>query len=240
MLNLYKKYDKDFISKNLMGPNVIKIVEELSQHLILKEGMKILDLGCGSALSSIFLAKEFGVTVYATDLWISAEENFERIKAMNVEEKVIPIHADAHSLPYADTFFDGIVSFDSYHYFGTNERYLNDYLAKLVKKDGQIAFASPGFTHELSTEELYKLQPFWMCGKFLTFHSNEWWKNLWERSRVVDIIETFDLKCNSEAWEDWINSSNPTGQADRPFYENVKQLATVAIIARRNEVDFAL
>jgi len=240
MLNLYKNYDKDFISKNLMGPSVIKLVEELSQHLTLKEGMKILDLGCGNALSSIFLAKEYGVTVYATDLWIPATENFKRIKNMNVEEKVIPIHADAHSLPYADKFFDAVVSFDSYHYFGTNERYLNDYLARLVKKGGQIAFASPGFTHELSAEELQELQPFWMCGKFLTFHSNKWWRNLWERTRVVDIIEAFDLKCNSEAWEDWINSPNPIGQGDRPFFENVKQLATVAIIARRNNVDHAL
>ena len=240
MLSLYKKYDKNFVLENLMGPNVIKIVEEFSQHLTLKEGMKILDLGCGKALSSIFLAKEFGVTVYATDLWIPAAENFERIKAMNLEDKIIPIHADAHSLPYADNFFDAVVSFDSYHYYGTNERYLNDYLAKLVKKDGLIAFASPGFAHELSREELQELQPFWMCGKFLTFHSHEWWKNLWERSRVVDIIETFDLKCNAEAWEDWINSSNPIGQGDRPFYENVKQLATVAVIARRNDVDHSL
>lgn len=240
MLTRYKNFDDSFVLSNLMGPNVIKIAEELSQHLELKEGMKVLDLGCGKALSSIFLAKEFGVTVYATDLWIPAKENLERIKALNVENKVIPIHADAHMLPYADEFFDAIVSFDSYHYFGTNERYLNDYLAKLVKKDGQIAFASPGFTHELSIEEIQNLQSFWMCGKFLTFHSNVWWKNLWERTRVVDIIETFDLECHAEAWDDWINSSNPIGQGDRPFYENVKQLATVAIVSKRNEIDFSL
>ena len=36
--------------------------------------MKILDLGCGKGLTSIFLAKEFGVQVYATDLWITAAE----------------------------------------------------------------------------------------------------------------------------------------------------------------------
>ena len=36
MLKLYKNYDKDFVLKNLTGPNVIKIAEELSQHLTLK------------------------------------------------------------------------------------------------------------------------------------------------------------------------------------------------------------
>ena len=240
MLQLYMNYDKEFISNNLMGPNVIKIAEELSQHIKFNEGMKVLDLGCGNALSSIFLAKEFGVTVYATDLWISATENFKRIKSMNLEHKVIPIHADAHSLPYADEFFDVIVSFDSYHYFGTNERYLNDYLAKLAKKGGQIAFASPGFTHELSVDELKSLEEFCNNGEFLTFHSNKWWKNLWGRTRVVDVIETFDLKCNSEAWEDWINSPNPIGQGDRAFYEKIKQLTTIAIIAKRNDTDYFL
>lgn len=39
MLQLYMNYDKEFISNNLMGPNVIKIAEELSQHLKFNEGM---------------------------------------------------------------------------------------------------------------------------------------------------------------------------------------------------------
>ena len=234
-------YDKSFVDAGMMGPNVLKLTEELSGHLRLEKGMKVLDLGCGRAMSSIFLAREFDVTVCATDLWIPAAENWERIKAMGVEDRVIPIHAEAHQLPYADNFFDAVVSFDAYHYFGTNELYLSDYLAKLVKPGGQIAIASPGFTHELSEEELEELRPYWMCGKFLTFHSHKWWKNLWERTGVVDVIEAFDMGCSAPAWEDWINSSNRMGQSDRGFYENVKQLATVAIIATRNNGDsFAL
>lgn len=47
--------------------------------------MKILDLGCGKGLTSIFLAKEFGVQVYATDLWITAAENFERFKSSGLK-----------------------------------------------------------------------------------------------------------------------------------------------------------
>lgn len=238
MLSRYKNYDSDFVQSNLMGPNVIKIAEELSQHLQLKPGMKVLDLGCGKALSSIFLAKEFGVTVYATDLWTPATENFERVRAMKLEDKVIPVHSDAHTMPYSNEFFDAALSFDSYHYFGTNERYLLDHLAKLVKNGGQIAFASPGFTHELSDKEIEELKPYWVCGKFLTFHSNLWWKNLWQRSMVVDVAESFDLKCNAEAWEDWVNSPNPIGREDRAFYEGVKQLATVAVVAKRNDVDY--
>jgi len=35
-------------------------------------------MGCGTAMTSIFLAKEFGVQVWANDLWISATDNFRR------------------------------------------------------------------------------------------------------------------------------------------------------------------
>ncbi len=38
-------------------------------------GLRVLDLGCGRASSSIFLCREFGVQVWAADLWFSASEN---------------------------------------------------------------------------------------------------------------------------------------------------------------------
>jgi cyclopropane fatty-acyl-phospholipid synthase-like methyltransferase len=52
----------------MMGPNSMKIIEELSESLKLEKGMRVLDLGCGKGLTSIFLAKEYDVTVFATDL----------------------------------------------------------------------------------------------------------------------------------------------------------------------------
>ncbi len=64
-------YDKAFINENLMGPNPLKMLEELTDKLDLQPGMRVLDLGCGKGLTSIFLAKEFGVHVYATDLYIA-------------------------------------------------------------------------------------------------------------------------------------------------------------------------
>jgi cyclopropane fatty-acyl-phospholipid synthase-like methyltransferase len=46
--------------------------------------MRVLDLGCGRALSSIFLRKEFEVEVWAVDLWFSASENLQRIRDADV------------------------------------------------------------------------------------------------------------------------------------------------------------
>ena len=80
-----EQYDKQFLLENMMGPNALKILEELTEGIKLTSDMKILDLGCGKGLTSIFLAKEFGVQVYATDLWITAAENFERFKKLGLK-----------------------------------------------------------------------------------------------------------------------------------------------------------
>ena len=63
MFTKSSKYDTAFLKENMMGPNAIKIIEELLESLKLEEGMRVLDLGCGKGLTSIFLAKEYGVTV---------------------------------------------------------------------------------------------------------------------------------------------------------------------------------
>ena len=106
------KYDKDFLKKNMMGPNSMMILEELLEKVPLKPEMKVLDLGCGNGLTSIFLAKEYGVQVFALDLWISATDNFKRFQEAGVENMVIPIHADAHDMPFAEGFFDAVISVD--------------------------------------------------------------------------------------------------------------------------------
>jgi cyclopropane fatty-acyl-phospholipid synthase-like methyltransferase len=105
--------------------------------------MRVLDLGCGRASSSIFLRREFDVQVWATDLWISASENIQRIRDAGVEEGVFPLHSDARSLCFATGFFDAIVCVDSYYYAGTDDLYLN-YLAQFVKVGGQVGITGGG------------------------------------------------------------------------------------------------
>ena len=169
------KYDIDFVKENMMGPNALKILEELSESLKLEKGMRVLDLGCGKGLTSIFFATEYGVTVFATDLWISATENYERIKSMGLEDKIIPIHAEAHDLLFANAFFDHAISVDAYHYFGVEADYLTKYFAPLVKKGGQIAVAVPGFKQEFTNGVPAELVPYWCDDMTLTLHSCDWW-----------------------------------------------------------------
>ncbi len=97
------------------GP--IWLAEWLSAVVDLRPGMRILDLGCGRAMSSIFLSREFGVQVWATDLWFSASENLQRIRDAGVGEGVYPIYTEARALPFATDFFDAIISIDSFPYY---------------------------------------------------------------------------------------------------------------------------
>jgi cyclopropane fatty-acyl-phospholipid synthase-like methyltransferase len=120
---LTKKYDEKWVSENWMGPNPLWLLEELCEHMELKPGMKVLDMGCGKGITSVFLAKEFGVTVFANDLWISATDNLKRFEEASVSDLVFPIHAEAHALPYAEGFFDAAISIDSYQYYGADELY---------------------------------------------------------------------------------------------------------------------
>jgi cyclopropane fatty-acyl-phospholipid synthase-like methyltransferase len=122
-------YSAEWMFDTVMRPNVLWLAEWASQVVPLHEGMRILGLGCGKAASSIFLAKEFGVTVWAADLWIKSTDNWRRIEAANLADRVLPLHAEAHAVPFAEGYFDAILSFDAYHYLGTDDLYLGYLLA---------------------------------------------------------------------------------------------------------------
>jgi cyclopropane fatty-acyl-phospholipid synthase-like methyltransferase len=200
------KYDPAWVLENQMGPNALWLAEWLCEEMDLRPGMRVLDMGCGRALSSVFLAKEFGVEVWASDLWIKASENWERIREAGLDKKIFPIHAEARTLPYAEEFFDAIVSLDAYHYFGTDDLYLS-YFVKFLKCGGRIGIVVPGLVRDFEggvPEHLMRRQAngavFWGEDCW-SFHTVEWWHNLWDRSSLVD-VETADLL--PEGWRIWL------------------------------------
>ena len=79
------------------------LAEWLAEKMDLRPGMRVLDLGCGRALSSIFLHREFGVQVWAADLWFSPAENVRRVRDAGAEGGVFPLRADAKALPFAES-----------------------------------------------------------------------------------------------------------------------------------------
>ena len=131
-----EKYRKYFTKEYLMGPNSFRLLDEL----ICRRPDTIcfnrtLDLGCGYALTSLFIANETDAEhVYAFDLWISATENYTRIRNNGLEDKIIPIHGDAMDMPFAQNYFDTIISVDAYHYFGCKAGIFTEKILPYVKK----------------------------------------------------------------------------------------------------------
>ena len=70
-----EKYQTPELLSKIMGPNPIKLEEELLLDCAIPQGSRVCDLGSGQGLTSVFLAKEYGFTVYAADLWSDPEEN---------------------------------------------------------------------------------------------------------------------------------------------------------------------
>ncbi|HEY0105197.1 MAG TPA: methyltransferase domain-containing protein [Rhizomicrobium sp.] len=200
------RYDGRWVADNLMGPNVLWLAEHLSQALDLRPGMRVLDLGCGKAVSSIFLAKEFGVQVTAADLWIKPAQNLARIEAAGMADRVTPVHAEAHALPFAQAQFDVVVSLDAYQYFGTDDLYLG-YIAKFLKPGGRIGIVCPGLAHEIDAVPPH-LEPWWEWD-FCCFHSPAWWRRHWEKTGLV-AVECADAMPDGHAlWLDWYRAVLP-------------------------------
>ncbi|MDL2237468.1 methyltransferase domain-containing protein [Christensenellaceae bacterium OttesenSCG-928-K19] len=229
-----KKYDPTFLAPRMMGPNAMKLVEELTAGLPLLPGMRVMDLGCGMGLTSVFLAQEYGLQVFATDLWIPATANYQTFLAAGVS--AIPIHADATDLPYADEYFDAIISVDSYHYYGREERFMDEKIASLVKPGGIIALVLPGLKEEFSViPEEFK--PYWDNDDVLaTMHSLPWWQSLLCKSRSITVDTIAEMAGFDECWADWLAcTDNEYAVTDKIVMDKGagKYMNLIKVIARK-------
>jgi len=191
------KYDPEWLIAGCMGPNPLWLLEDLAADLRLEPGMRVLDLGCGRARTSVFLAREYGVQVWAADLWISPTENLRHLTEVGAADAVFPIRAEAHDLPFAEGYFDAVVSVDAYQYFGTDDLYIG-YLRTFVRPGGQIGIAVPALTEELD-EVPDHLRPHWDWD-FACFHTADWWRRHWTRTGQVEVTVA---RTQPDGWRQW-------------------------------------
>jgi SAM-dependent methyltransferase len=139
------RYDPEWLVGLDMGCPTFWLLESLCEVMDLQPGMRVLDLGCGMAGGSIFLAKEYGLQVWAVDPMVKPTENWERIRQVGLEKQVYPLNADGTKLPFAENFFDALIAINSMWFFATEELYLRHRLINFVKPGGEFGVVLPGF-----------------------------------------------------------------------------------------------
>jgi cyclopropane fatty-acyl-phospholipid synthase-like methyltransferase len=196
------------------GQNPLVQAAALAREMPLGPGDRVLDLGCGRAVSSIFFARELGVRVWAADREVPPAENLRLIRQAKCEDLVFPIRADARDLPFAEEYFDAAVAIDSYHYFGTDERYL-PYLARFVKPGGHVAVADIAFSREIAGED--DAPPFLRATfseHWAFVHTIDWWKSQWERTGLVDVVAAQPLPDGRKLLQDYVLDRAATNRND--------------------------
>ena len=231
-----KRYDTPEMMAKIMGPNPLKLEEELLIGNRIPAGATVCDLGSGQGLTSVFLAKEYGFTVWAADLWSDPEENRAFFRQMGLSDReIVPIKADATALPFEQEFFDAVVSTDSYNYFGRDETYLDEKLLPFLKPGGYLYIAVPGMKRDLHDALPKELLLSWTPEQLDYLHDADYWKRIVGVCRGAEVLEVAEMESNEQVWVDWLKQENEYAVGDRKAMEagGGKYLNFVKIILRK-------
>lgn len=232
------KYQKYFTKEYMMGPNALRLLDEIIQDNpeAVKEG-NILDLGCGAALSSLLLANETTADmIYAFDLWISPTDNWKRIRDNKLEKRIIPIHGDALDMPFANDFFDAVISVDTYHYFGCENAVFAEKILPFMKKGGYALIAVPGL--KCAAEgDLKDLMEEWAGDETYMFQTKEWWAEHIAQSCEEQIeVKVYESGIFDLVWQEWFESGHEYGIKDKEFLEKgLKDILNFVMIVVRKK-----
>lgn len=204
-------FPRDFQLQTMMGPNALRILDELLAHAPLPKNAHVLDLACGMGLTSMALAKGYGCSVTAADLWIAGEDNARRFAEAGLTDRITAVHCEAHALPFEAESFDAIVSIDAWHYFGADSGYLTTRLLSVLKPGGLLLVGVPGLSHTLDRVP-DDLRPYWVDS--MNFCTLSWWRELWLQCTGLTVREAFDMRCNKQAWDEWLESDNEYAKRD--------------------------
>ena len=230
------KYQTHDLMKRIMGPNPLKLEEELLIGHKIKDGAVVCDLGSGQGLTSVFLAKEYGFKVYATDLWSDPCENARFFEMMGLcEEQIVPVKADATDLPFEKDFFDAVVSTDSYNYFGRDTHYLDDKLLPFIKSGGYIYITVPGMKKDCHDNLPKELLLSWTPEQLDYIHDIDYWTKIVSASQNAEVISIKEMESNEECWNDWLMQENEYAVGDRKamYAGGGKYLNFIAIVLKK-------
>lgn len=158
--------------------------------------------------------------------------------AWGLARDVLPVHADACDLPFAEEVFDAVTCIDAYNYFGRDESYLGQRLLPFVRHGGLVYLAISGLACDVADfggALPAELACSWTVEQLEYLWPRERWQRLFAAQRDVRVERIRDLSCNDEAWRDWVACDNPYAAGDRRAIEAgaLAWLTTTEVVLRR-------
>jgi len=212
------KYVDFFTKEYMMGPNCLRLADELLEKSPVSLRRRVMDLGAGSGLVSMFVAKETGAAVISVDLWSNPTDNQRRLEKWGVGDKTLAVQLDAaKGLPFGMESFDGIISVDAYHYFACKEGFFTEKILPLIKPGGVALIAVPGLKEE--KEPSPAMLEWGGEEDCATFHSRSWWEKTLGVNPDEATVHTWEMECNDMAWQEWFASGHEYGLRDQEYLE---------------------
>jgi len=233
---LSNRFDTALVRRKIMGPNPLKLQEELLLGHAIPENGLVLDLGSGQGITSVMLAREYGFAVYAADLWSDPGENLRFFASMGLSPRqLMPIKADAAALPFPTEVFDAVVCTDSYNYFGRDPAFLDQKLFPFLKSGGYVYIAIPGMKRDCHDHLPPELLLSWTPEQMDYMHDVAYWRGMVAQSRYAEVIEVREMESNEEVWQDWLAQENEYAVCDRKSMEagGGKYLNFIRIVLRK-------
>lgn len=230
-------FDTTLVRSKIMGPNPLKLCEELLRDAAIPSGARVCDLGSGTGITSALLAREYGFNTYAVDLWSDPVENRAFFDLLGISPETIhPVQSDAsQGLPFEHAYFDAVVSIDSYNYYGRDPHYLDERLLPYVKRGGMLYLSIPGMVRDCHDNLPDCLLKSWTPEQLDYMHDMTWWRAMIEPTTGVEIVSMQPMLCTDEAWGDWLACDNEYAAGDRAAVEAgaLEYLNTIVIVLRK-------
>jgi len=174
-------------------------VDEVETKLVLSlfkptEGMKILDVGCGTGNFSIKLA-EMGFEVIGIDIsedMLAKARKKANEKGLNIQFRIM----DVYNLDFSDNTFDGVLSMAAFEFIKKPQDAYNE-IYRVLKQSGKILIGT--INRESSWGELYLSKQFQdnSIFKYAEFKSINELKSL-NNAEIVDSGECLFIPPNTE------------------------------------------
>ncbi len=217
-------YTCEQIYDETMGGGALYLAARMARTMDLRQGQTILDLGCGHGATAKFLASRYGVRVIAADLWTSATYLHSRFIAAGLADRIIPLNLDATvRLPFAEAYFDAIFSMNSFSFYGGSVEYLRHLLPHL-KPGGILCIGGEVLSDEFTAEQLrnpphaysFRLPPpnehvDVFEDDFKQQHTPGWWKELFQTSGLLDVVDCHELEDADVLYEDMVRFEHEHG-----------------------------